>query len=147
MKTLELTRVGEHRMDGCLYKDKNGKYYVDCHDEVKDNGISVVYRLSPSTEPDGEPDAMIECHIVILNPLTEREKREKAFSFDYMMLSRQKSDCEYYNSADHYNNAHWSTIEETLASMKERWQKLPEDLKPEWLTWEQILAYEKKFCS
>ena len=35
MKTLELTRVGEHRMEGGLYKDKDGKYYVDCHSEIE----------------------------------------------------------------------------------------------------------------
>ena len=73
MKTLELTRVGEHRMEGGLYKDKNGNYYVDCHDEPKDSGVSVVYRLSPKNEIDGEPDKMIECEVKILNPLSERE--------------------------------------------------------------------------
>lgn len=145
MKTLELTRVGEHRMEGGLYKDKNGNYYVDCHDEPKDSGISVVYRLSPKNEIDGEPDKMIECEVKILNPLSEREKRMKAFKFDYMMLDRMRVDCEYYKSAEHFNSSHASTIRETIEEMKRIWNKFPKDLKPNWITYEQILGYEKKF--
>lgn len=145
MKTLELTRVGEHRMEGGLYKDKNGNYYVDCHDEPKDSGVSVVYRLSPKNEIDGEPDKMIECEVKILNPLSEREKRMKAFKFDYMMLDRMRIDCEYYKSAEHFNNSHASTIRETIEEMKRIWNKFPKDLKPNWITYEQILGYEKKF--
>lgn len=145
MKTLELTRVGEHRMEGGLYKDKNGNYYVDCHDEPKDSGVSVVYRLSPKNEIDGEPDKMIECEVKILNPLSECEKRMKAFKFDYMMLDRMRVDCEYYKSAEHFNNSHASTIRETIEEMKRIWNKFPKDLKPNWITYEQILGYEKKF--
>ncbi len=54
METLRLTRVGEH-MDGNLYRDEKGMYYVDqCQSPVPDTP-SVVYRLSPPMEPDGEP--------------------------------------------------------------------------------------------
>lgn len=147
MKKLVLKRVGEHRMEGNLYKDSKGYYYVDCHNEPKNDGISVVYRLSPATDSEGEPDKMIECHIRIVNPLSEREEREKAFKFDYMMLSRMQADCKYYEDAEHYNNSHWQTAEEMIKSMKERWNKFPDDLKPEWITWEEILEYEKKFCA
>ena len=145
MKTLELTRVGEHRMEGGLYKDKDGNYYVDCHDEPKKSGVSVVYRLSPKNEIDGEPDKMIECEIKILNPLSEREERMKEFKFDYMMLDKWRTCCNYYDSAAHFNNAHVSTISEIIEDMKDRWNKIPDDLKPEWLTWDDILDFEKKF--
>ena len=145
MKTLELTRVGEHRMEGGLYKDKDGNYYVDCHDEPKKSGVSVVYRLSPKNEIDGEPDKMIECEIKILNPLSEREERMKDFKFDYMMLNRMQMDCKYYKSAAHFNNAHASTIRQTIDRMKEIWNKFPKDLKPGWISLEEIEGYEKKF--
>ena len=147
MEKLVLKRVGEHRMDGNLYRYSKGYYYVDCHNEPKNDGISVVYRLSPATDSEGEPDKMIECHIVITNPRSEREEREKAFKFDYMMLSRMQMDCKYYKNADHYNHAHCQTAKEMIESMKERWNKFPDDLKPEWITWEEILEYEKKFCA
>lgn len=88
MNVLKLTRVGEHRMDGNLYKDSKGNYYVDCHREPKDDGVSSVYILSPSNEPDGEPERLIHCHIKILNPMTESEKKQKLYQFEYMMLSR-----------------------------------------------------------
>jgi hypothetical protein len=39
MKELVLKRIGEHRMDGNLYQDSKGYYYVDCHHEPKNDGI------------------------------------------------------------------------------------------------------------
>ncbi|MBQ9655943.1 MAG: hypothetical protein IJV38_07970 [Prevotella sp.] len=145
MKTLELTRVGEH-MSGNLYQDKEGKYYVDDFQSPVPDSPSVVYRLSPPLEPDGEPDFPITCNIVITNPFTEKEKRMRWFRQDYMMLSRMQADCKYYNSAEHFNRAHCSTIKQTIESMKEIWKKFPEDLKPEWISWEEIIEYEKKFA-
>ena len=160
MKTLELKRVGKHFMEGGLYQDRDGKYYVDCHHEPKDDGVSSVYILSPSNEPDGEPERLIHCHIKILNPMTESEKKQKLFQFEYMMLSRlnddaaayfgrhgneeeDKWDCRYHN----VNNIWGSTIESHIASMKEHWNKIPDDLKPEWISWEEILEYEKRFTA
>lgn len=156
MKTLELTRVGKHWMEGGLYQDKDGKYYVDCHHAPKDDGESTVYILSPSNETEGEPNYPIHCHIKILNPETESEKKQKHFQFEYMLLSRlnddaaaffgsgnedeDKWDCRYHN----VHNIWGSTIESHIAKMKELWQKFPSDIKPEWCTWEQILEYEKK---
>ncbi len=147
MNTLELTRVGEHHMDGCLYKDKSGRYYVDCHSEIENGKVGTVYRLSPSNEPDGEPDVPFDRMIVITNPPSEREMREKSFKHCYMMLSRMQLDCNYYNSASSYNRAHCQTAKKMIESMKEYWNKIPDDLKPEWISWEEILEYEKKFTS
>ena len=142
METLRLTRVGEH-MDGNLYRDEKGRYYVDqCMSPVPDTP-SVVYRLSPPMEPDGEPDFPVTCKIEVLNPFTEKEKRERWFRQDYMMLSRMQTDCNYYKSKEHFNRAHASTWEQHIEEMKKLWKKFPEDLKPEWCTWEQILEYEK----
>ena len=145
METLTLTRVADNAMSGNLYKDEEGCYYSDLYVEPENGKEGTVYRLSPSKEIDGEPDFPVTAVIVLTNPLSEREKRERAFRQDYMMLDRMRSDCEYYDTAAHYNNAHASTVAETIADMKARWQKLPEDLKPEWLSWEKILEYEKKF--
>lgn len=159
MKTLELTRVGEHRMEGGLYKDKDGKYYVDCFHEPKDDGVSTVYILSPSKEPDGEPNYAIHCHIKILNPLTEIEKKQKRFQFEYMILSRLNDDAQAYfghGNEDEdkwdcrYHNEHniWGrNITDLVAEMKKFWQRIPSDIKPEWCTWEQILEYERKITA
>ena len=55
MVTLALKRVGEHFFDGGLYKDKKGRYYVDCNTDIEDGKPGTVYRLCPSDDPDGEP--------------------------------------------------------------------------------------------
>ncbi len=148
METLRLTRVGEH-MDGNLYRDENGMYYVDQYQSPVPDTPSVVYRLSPPMEPDGEPDFPVTCKIEVLNPFTEKEKRERWFRHDYMMLSRMQSDCKYYadKSREAWNHAHVSTIEQHIEGMKELWKKFPNDLKPKWCTWEQILEYEKQMCA
>lgn len=157
--TLVLTRVGEHHMDGGLYRDENGNYYVDLHNEPEDGEVATLYRLSPTNEPDGEPDRKVVCTVEFTNPQTEREKREKHFRFEYMLLSRLVSDIQAYFGSGNEEEDKWdcryhnekniwgTTIESHIAKMKELWQKFPEDLKPEWCTWEQILDYEKKSLS
>lgn len=134
-------------MSGNLYKDEDGLYYVDQYQEPVPDTPSVVYKLSPATEPDGEPCWPITCNIEILNPFTEKEKRMRWFRQDYMMLSRMQLDCKYYKSKKHFNTAHASTWEQHIEAMKKLWKKFPEDLKPEWCTWEQILEYEKQFST
>ena len=159
MKTLELTRVGEHHMEGGLYQDKDGKYYVDCFHEPKDDGVSTVYILSPSKEPDGEPNYSIHCHIKILNPLTEIEKKQKRFQFEYMMLSRLNDDAQAYFGHGNEDEDKWDcryhneyniwgrNITDLVAEMKKFWQRIPLDIKPEWCTWKQILEYERKITA
>lgn len=36
-----------------------------------------------------------------------------------------------------------NTVDEHISKMKSLWNGFPPDQKPEWLTWEQILDYEK----
>lgn len=64
-------------------------------------------------------------------------------TFNYMMLSRLQSDCDYYlgygNRASHL----WaSDVDSHIKEMKRLWNNLP--IKPEWLSMEQIEEYEKK---
>lgn len=132
-------------MDGGLYKDNKGRYYVDCNTAIEHGKQGSVYMLSPSKEIDGEPNRCFTGIICFTNPPSEREEREKLYRMDYMMLDRHRADCEYYDTAEHYNHAHGQTIADTIESMKERWQRIPADLKPEWLSWDKILEYEKKF--
>ena len=64
--------------------------------------------------------------------------------FNYMLLSRLQSDCEYFLGHGGRSTKHlWaSTVEEHIAKMKELYDLVPE--KPEWLSFEKILDYEKK---
>lgn len=66
--------------------------------------------------------------------------------FDYMMLSRLQSDCEYYLGYGNRSERNlWAgSVKGQIKEMKRIWDSLPEDKKPEWLSMEDILEYERK---
>ncbi|MDD3875414.1 MAG: hypothetical protein PHT69_02220 [Bacteroidales bacterium] len=66
--------------------------------------------------------------------------------YDYMMLSRLQSDADYYLGYGNRNEkVLWAlNVDDHIKEMKNRWNALPEDKKPEWLTMEDILEYEQK---
>lgn len=68
--------------------------------------------------------------------------------FRYMMLSRMKSDCDYYIRMGTHNPKNlWAGDEKAqIENMKALWNSFPEEDKPEWLTWEELLEYERKLC-
>lgn len=66
--------------------------------------------------------------------------------FRYMMLSRMQQDCEYYlGYGNRSRNSLWAEDEKSQTeNMKALWNTFPDEDKPEWLTWEEILEYERK---
>ena len=64
--------------------------------------------------------------------------------FNYQMLDRMKSDCEYFLGNGNRNPKHlWALeVDGQINAMKCTWKLLKE--KPEWCTWEDILEYERK---
>lgn len=66
--------------------------------------------------------------------------------FRYMMLSRMKSDCDYYLEYGNRNAMQlWACDEKKqIENMKALWNSFPEEDKPEWLTWDELLEYEKE---
>lgn len=69
--------------------------------------------------------------------------RDKAF--EYSMLGRLQSDCEYFlGNGNSYEGHLWAhTVEAQIKEMRDRWNAFEDDEKPEWLTMEQIDEYEK----
>jgi len=63
-----------------------------------------------------------------------------------MMLSRLVQDCDYYlGNGNRYGKNLWAgNVDGHIEEMKRRWNNLPENAKPEWLSMEDILVYEKK---
>lgn len=63
---------------------------------------------------------------------------------NYMLLDRLKQDCEYFlGFGNGSENRLWAgNVKDQIAKMKELWEKLP--IKPEWLSYEEILNYEKE---
>lgn len=66
--------------------------------------------------------------------------------FRYRLLSRMKSDCEYYlGNGNGYAGHLWARdAEKQIEAMKAIWNSFPEDQKPEWLSMEQIEEYGHK---
>lgn len=64
--------------------------------------------------------------------------------FNYQMLGRLKSDCDYFLGAGgRHTKFLWALdVDAQINAMKCSWTNLKE--KPEWLTWEDILEYERK---
>lgn len=68
--------------------------------------------------------------------------------FRYMMLDRMRQDCDYYLGYGNRNASQlWAGDEKSqIENMKALWNSFPEEDTPEWLTWEEILEYEKQMC-
>ena len=64
--------------------------------------------------------------------------------FNYQLLSRLKSDCDYFLGCGNRQEKYlWaSSVDAQIEKMKELYNLVPE--KPEWLSMDDILVYEKK---
>ena len=137
---LELSFVGEDDRSRPVYKDQFGRLW-------KDVGLGDYEKpflhAAVNNVFDGEPDQPIGKEFVIIKP-QERCDME----FQYMMLDRLRSDCDYYLGFGGRNAKVLAEKNERqqIEAMKKLWLSFPEEGKPEWLTWEQILAYEKQMC-
>lgn len=94
---------------------------------------------------DGDPDTPIKSDLEI--QLVGRESEPN--QFDYMMLSRLQSDCDYYLGYGNRFAGHLYHKEEKehISAMKKLWNKFPNGKKPEWLTYEDIANYENQMVA
>lgn len=67
-------------------------------------------------------------------------------TFNYMMLSRLKADCEYFLNWGKRRKSilRSNSISEHIKEMKRIWISFADHQKPEWLSLEQINDYEKR---
>lgn len=145
MEKLKLKRVGKNFWSAETFQDEHGCYYQDV------NGI--IHRNSPTDDPDGEPECPLNREYEVINPKTEREMREEQHEFDYMMCSRisqdirgylhgDKMDCRLHNE----RNIYAGNAKRALEHLKEHWAKIPADLKPDWLTQEEIDGWTREIA-
>ncbi|MDO8611003.1 MAG: LPD11 domain-containing protein, partial [bacterium] len=86
----------------------------------------------------------------IYESLTDRNGNDsyKDYKFTYMMLSRLKGDCDYFLGNDgksrHLKHLYYENIDAQIEEMKRLYNILPTEEKPEWLSAEDIIEYEKK---
>lgn len=67
--------------------------------------------------------------------------------YRYMLLDRLRQDCVYYLRSEvggNPENLCTGNVEQQIEEMKAIWNSFPDEDKPEWLTWEEILEFEKK---
>lgn len=63
-------------------------------------------------------------------------------------LELLRDECDYYLSHGRpKGRLHKGSPEEQIAAMKQLWMDYPAKDKPTWLTWEQILEYERDMCA
>jgi len=121
-----------------VYKDQKGKIWMDVN-----LGKGTPYlHASSNNEIDGEPDYPISGEFTIVTPAPE----ESPHKFEYMMLSRLKSDCNYFlgYGGRNLNRLCEGSVQKHIEEMKQLWNGFPGDCKPEWLTMEELEKYEKE---
>jgi len=144
MEKLILNYLGDDFLGIPTYKDENGKLFKDVN---CDNGILDICTVSGNFE-DGDPNTPISqikkyqnLEIEIIGREEEPTREEK---FNYQMLGRLKSDCDYYlGYGNHSAKNLWGITEQNhIEEMKKIYNWFDNDKKPEWLTYEQILEYK-----
>lgn len=95
---------------------------------------------------DGDPCSPIKSDLTVV---FKSKYVENPYRFSYMMLDRLRSDCDYYLGNGNRNNDRlWSgKVEDQIQMMKDLHNSFPEGHKPEWLTYEAILDYEKRMIN
>ena len=82
----------------------------------------------------------IEYEVIEMEESTRKEK------FNYQMLSRLQSDCNYFLGNGNRNEKYlWDgSVEVHIDEMKKLYNYFDDNKKPEWLTWDNILSYENE---
>jgi hypothetical protein len=78
--------------------------------------------------------------------MTIDEINSREPEFKYQLLARLEQDCKYFLGNGNGANKHlWGdTPEEHIGFMKGIWNSFPEEGKPEWLSFEEILRFERE---
>ncbi len=73
-------------------------------------------------------------------------RAKKGDSFSYQLLGRLQADCKYFlGNGNRYEGHLWGgTVKNHLSYMRKLYTSFPKDLRPEWLTEEQLNQYEKE---
>ena len=144
MKKLVLNYIGEDNLGLPVYQTTTGVFLKDIN---CDNGVLNLCTVVGGF--DGDPNISISnikkyqgLEIVIIGRDNEPTKEEK---FNYMLLGRLQSDCEYFlGYGNHFEKALWAgNVADQISKMKEIHNSFPVSKKPVWLTYEGILNYEK----
>ena len=106
--------------------------------EIQDLHKNILFLYNTRLYDQTKPAAVIRSDV---DEILQNDK-----TFRYRLLSRMKSDCEYYLGYGGRHSRHlWSGNEKTqIMYMKVLWESFKENEKPDWLSFDQILDYEKR---
>ena len=142
MKKLILKYTGFRDISGDkVYQDDEGIYYS------KDDYNDIIYiGKDPDNDPYGSIKNIAKYKDMEVITVGDENEPTEAERFNYMMLGRLQSDCEYYLGYGNRCAKHlWAGDEKKqIEEMKRIYNSFTDDKKPEWLTWENILEYEKE---
>lgn len=144
MEKLTLNFIGVDFWSRPVFESKNGEIFKDLN--LGEGQLD----LCTAGSFDGEPNTPIyyiekyrNVEFEILGMKGQPTKEEK---YNYQMLGRLKSDCDYYLGFGNRNKKRlWALDEESqISEMKRLYNQFADNKKPEWLTWTDILNYEAK---
>ncbi|MEF9983735.1 MAG: LPD11 domain-containing protein [Oscillospiraceae bacterium] len=146
---MKLQYIGVDDWNLHTYKDESGRFWKD--DTPFQEAYVSLYSVIPNAY-DGElahPLSQICNNKNIEIEFIGGRVIDSPYKRDYMLLGRLQSDCEYYlGYGNRYAGHLWAkTVEKQIEKMKELWNSFPKNGKPEWLTWKQILEYEKQMTA
>lgn len=145
MGKLVLKYLGDDYLGLPVYRTEDGTMLKDTSCGL---GLLNLHTLS-GDDPDDEPNIHISrlkkyqgLEIEVVGRVDEPTSEEK---FNYQMLSRLQSDCDYYlGFGNRCENHLWSkNVVSQIVKMKELYNGFSKDKKPKWLTFDDILNYEK----
>lgn len=145
---IDVEYIGRDDWDRHVVKDpKTGTYYGDANltkiGKDKDMSTADWYTYSGNDPYEGEPYMPLKpgVKLNITNPDAMPNQEQ---DFEYMLLSRLKSDCDYFlGNGDGYVGHLWAgSIDKQIAKMRELYDVLEE--KPDWITLEDINRYEEE---
>ena len=138
-KSLILDYIGDDTFSMPVYQDQFGNLWKDV--DLGEQKQPCLHSVGGNAF-DGDPNTPINQEFTIR---TKKEYVNKEKRFQYQMLDRLRSDCEYYLGYGRRNpNCLWAGSEEAqVEKIKKIWNSFSDDEKPEWLTWKQIEKYER----
>lgn len=129
----------------CYYEDENENLY--CENGNQNIGEVCLWHCSKDY---GEPICEVENlekYKLVNNPKRDPNyERKKNNEFDYMMLDRLKSDCDYFlgNGNGYLGHLFCKDIDKHIDEMKKIYNSFSEEEKPEWISLEDIANYHEK---
>ena len=124
-----------------MYQNEDGLYFS------KDDYGDIIYiGKEPDNDPWGSVKTLDKYKDIEFITTGDENLPTELKRLDYMMLSRLEADCKYYlgYGGRYTGHLYYKDEQKHIDEMKKLHNSFQDNKKPEWLTMNQILEYEKK---